>query len=182
MERYEQNERDLGERGSLSKTDRDATFMRMKDDRMGNGQLKAAYNIQVGTEGQFIIDATAHPKPGDTACMIEHLEHAEATIGWMPEEVVADAGYGSEQNYHFLDERDITAYVKHNEFYRESRNRKWHKDPMAPPTGATTPSWIPSPALRGARSGSATSSAPKLTWATGPMCASTNAHPAMDAP
>lgn len=132
MERYEENAEILGSRGSFSKTDTDATFMRMKDDHMGNGQLKAAYNIQAGTEGQFIIDATAHQRPGDTACTIEHLKHAEKTIGHLPEEIVADAGYGSEQNYRYLDERGVTAYVKHNEFFRESKNRKWREDPMRP--------------------------------------------------
>lgn len=116
--------------GSFSKTDRDATFMRMKDDHMGNGQLKAAYNIQAGTEDQFIIDTTAHQRPGDTACTINHLEHVEKTIGWLPEEIIADAGYGSEQNYRWLDERGVTAYVKHNEFFRESKNKKWREDPM----------------------------------------------------
>lgn len=132
MERYEQNERDLGSRGSLSKTDRDATFMRMKDDHMGNGQLKAAYNIQVGTENQYIIDTTAHQRPGDTACMIEHLKHAQDTIGHLPKEIVADAGYGSEQNYAWLQEQNLDAYVKHNEFYRECKNKKWREDPMRP--------------------------------------------------
>lgn len=132
MERYERNAEILGGRGSFSKTDHDATFMRMKDDHMGNGQLKAAYNIQAGTEGQFIIDTTAHQRPGDTACAIEHLEHAAETIGWLPEEIVADAGYGSEQNYRWLDERDVTAYVKHNEFFREMKNKKWREDPMRP--------------------------------------------------
>lgn len=130
MGRYERNAETLGGRGSFSKTDPDATFMRMKDDPMGNGQLKAAYNIQAGTEGQFIIDATAHQRPGDTACAIEHLEHAEGTIGWLPGEIVADAGYGSEENYRFLDERGVTAYVKHNEFFREMKSRKWREDPM----------------------------------------------------
>lgn len=131
-ERYERNERDLGSRGSLSKTDRDATFMRMKDDHMGNGQLKAAYNVQVGTEGQFIVDATCHQRPGDTACAIEHLKHAERTIGWLPGEIVADAGYGSEQNYAWLEERGVDAYVKHNEFFRERRDKKRREDPMRP--------------------------------------------------
>lgn len=130
MGRYEERAEILGGRGSSSKTDRDATFMRMKDDHMGNGQLKAAYNIQAGTEGQFIIDATAHQRPGDTACTTDHLEHAEKAIGWLPEEIVADAGYGSEQNYRWLDERGVTAYVKHNEFFRESKNKKWREDPM----------------------------------------------------
>lgn len=132
MGRYEENERILDDCGSFSKTDHDATFMRMKDDHMGNGQLKAAYNIQAGTEGQFIVDATAHQRPGDTACAIAHLEHAEGTIGWLPGEIVADAGYGSEQNYRWLDESGATAYVKHNEFFRETRSRKWREDPMRP--------------------------------------------------
>ena len=35
--------------------DEDATFMRMKEDAMLNGQLKPGYNIQVGTENNFVI-------------------------------------------------------------------------------------------------------------------------------
>jgi hypothetical protein len=131
MQRYERNAEILDGRSSFSKTDRDATFMRMKDDHMGNGQLKAAYNIQAETEGQFIIDATAHQRPGDTAGAIGHLEHAERTSGWLPGEM-ADAGYGSEQNYRWLDEKGVSASVKHNEFFRESSNRKWREDPMRP--------------------------------------------------
>lgn len=70
--------------------------MRMKDDHMGNGQLEAAYNVQAGTEGQFIVDATCHQRPGDTACTIPHLEHTEGMLGHLPKEIVADAEYGSE--------------------------------------------------------------------------------------
>lgn len=132
MARHEENAETLGSRGSFSKTDPGATFMRMKDDYMGNGQLKAAYNVQAGTEGQFIIDCTCHQRPADTACAIGHLEHAERTIGWLPGEIVADAGYGSEQNYRWLDGRGATAYVKHNELFRESKNGKWREDPMRP--------------------------------------------------
>lgn len=73
LSEYETKERIAGSRGSYSKTDTDATFMRMKDDHMGNGQLKAAYNIQVGTSGQYIIDATIHQRPGDTACAIVNI-------------------------------------------------------------------------------------------------------------
>lgn len=43
------------ERNSYSKTDLEATFMRMKEDHMLNGQLKAAYNVQVAVENYFII-------------------------------------------------------------------------------------------------------------------------------
>ena len=45
----------MGERNSMSKTDPDATFMRMKEDRMRNGQLKPGYNLQISTNNQFIV-------------------------------------------------------------------------------------------------------------------------------
>jgi hypothetical protein len=43
-----------GLRNSYSKTDTDATFMRMKEDPMLNGQLKQAYNVQISINGQYI--------------------------------------------------------------------------------------------------------------------------------
>lgn len=132
MERHERDLADMDGRGSLSKTDRDAAFMRMKDGHMGNGQLKAACNVQAGTEGQFIIDATCHQRPGDTARTIPHLEHAERMPGHLPKGIVADAGYGSEQNCAWLEAKGADAYAKHPEFFRECRNRKWREDSMRP--------------------------------------------------
>jgi len=44
---YQENEAILSGRASYSKTDHDATFLRMKEDHMGNGQLKPAYNAQI---------------------------------------------------------------------------------------------------------------------------------------
>ena len=132
MERYEENLEILQGRNSFSKTDHDATFMRMKDDHMGNGQLKAAYNIQLGTENQFIVCTTLHQRPNDTACTIEHCEHLKEVFGTIPAAFVADAGYGSEATYAYLEEEGVTAYVKHAEFFRECRNRKWREDEMRP--------------------------------------------------
>ena len=60
----------LGERNSYSKTDPDATFMRMKEDAMKNGQTKPGYNLQTGTENQFIIDFRLFPNPTDTLTLI----------------------------------------------------------------------------------------------------------------
>ena len=131
MARYEEQERTLAGRGSYSKTDPGATFMRMKEDSLTN-QTKPGYNVQAGTEGQFILDVTCHQRPGDTACMIPHLEHARETIGHLPAEIVADAGYGSEQNYAWLEREGADAYVKHSEFFRECRNARWREDPMRP--------------------------------------------------
>ena len=66
LEKYEQQEEILKDRGSYSKTDKDATFMRMKEDHMKNGQLKAAYNVQISTENQFVLNYTLHQTPTDT--------------------------------------------------------------------------------------------------------------------
>lgn len=132
MERYEGQQATFDGRGSFSKTDPDATFMRMKDDHMGNGQLKVAYNVQAGTENQFVVDTTVHRRPGDTACAIPHLEHVKARLGALPGSIVADAGYGSEENYSYLEAEGVEAFVKHSEFYRERRNRAWREDEMRP--------------------------------------------------
>ena len=130
MERYERQQAVFAGRKSFSKTDADATFMRMKDDAMGNGQLKAAYNVQAGTENQFIVDATVHQRPGDTACAIPRCEHAKERIGRLPASFAADAGYGSEENYAYLEREGADAYVKHSELFRECRNEKWRDEEM----------------------------------------------------
>lgn len=127
MKKYEEQERILKNRRSYSKMDHDATFMRMKEDHMRNGQLKPGYNVQIGTENQYIIGYSIHQRPGDTSCLKEHLEKAKEIIGRLPENIVADAGYGSEENYEYLESENLTSYVKYNTFHKES-SRKWKKD------------------------------------------------------
>lgn len=127
MKKYEEQESVLEDRRSYSKMDHDATFMRMKEDHMRNGQLKPGYNVQIGTENQYIIGYSIHQRPGDTSCLKEHLEKAKAIIGRLPENIVADAGYGSEENYEYLESENLTGYVKYNTFHKES-SRKWKKD------------------------------------------------------
>ena len=70
--------------------------MRMKEDPMRNGQLKAGYNIQMGTENQFILGYSIHQRAGDPGCLQEHLEKVRYWLGEYPESLIADAGYGSE--------------------------------------------------------------------------------------
>ncbi|MFP3514201.1 IS5/IS1182 family transposase, partial [Peribacillus sp. SIMBA_075] len=82
----------FGGRNSFSKTDPDATFMRMKDDHMKNGQLKAAYNVQMATENQFILYYSMHQRPTDTRCFLPHLEKLAASSLPMPKMIIADAG------------------------------------------------------------------------------------------
>jgi transposase len=99
LAKYEQQKACFGERNSYSKTDPDATFMRMKEDHMKNGQLKPGYNVQMATENQFILFYSLHQRPTDTRCFIPHMEQLAASSLPMPKTVIADAGYGSEENY-----------------------------------------------------------------------------------
>lgn len=119
LARYEEQQKILDGRGSYSKTDPDATFMRMKEDHMGNGQLKPGYNLQISTENQFVTHFSVHPNPTDTLTLVPHLEGGKEQLGTLPGNVTADAGYGSEENYAFLESQEVEAYVKHSRFHRE---------------------------------------------------------------
>lgn len=121
LEKYEDQLEILGTRNSYSKTDEDAVFMRLKDDHMQNGQLKPAYNTQISTEDQFITHYSIHQTPGDTTTLASHLEGFEQQYQTQSKEVVADAGYGSEENYELLEEKAIDAYVKYNYFHKEQK-------------------------------------------------------------
>ncbi len=130
---YEIHESNLVGRNSYSKTDIDATFMRMKEDHMKNGQLKPAYNVQIGTENQFIINYTFHQDANDMPVLKAHLEDTKkqlAAIGkGMPKRLSADAGYGSEENYDYIEEQGLENYVKYPGFYQEQK-QKVIKDPF----------------------------------------------------
>ena len=117
----------LGSRNSYSKTDPDATFMRMKEDAMLNGQLKPAYNIQHGVDSEYItwVDISSHPT--DTLTLIPFLKDMEKHLGFKYTEIVADAGYESEENYLFIEENGQTAYIKPQN-YEISKTRKYKKD------------------------------------------------------
>ena len=113
----------IGERNSRSKTDPDATFMRMKEDAMNNGQTKPGYNLQLSAENQFITDFAMFPNPTDTLTLIPFFNSFLDRYGHLPTIAVADSGYGSEENYRFMDEAGMEAYVKYNRFHLEQRPR-----------------------------------------------------------
>ncbi|NJL26125.1 MAG: IS1182 family transposase [Calothrix sp. SM1_5_4] len=127
-QKYERQRAILGERNSYAKTDPDATFMRMKEDAMQNGQLKPGYNVQIGTENGFVIGYDVYPNPTDTKTLKPHLENMERRLGLLPRHVIADAGYGSQENYAFLEEKGIDAVIKYNTFHKEA-TRPWRTDP-----------------------------------------------------
>lgn len=122
LQRYEEQEKLLAGRNSLSKTDPDATFMRMKEDHMLNGQLKPAYNLQISTQKQFILNYTLHQTSTDYQTLPPHIEQYESLYQTLPEAVVADAGYGSDENYGVLQQKGIEAYIKYNTFDQEQHD------------------------------------------------------------
>jgi transposase len=123
-EKYEEQEKKLGDRNSYSRTDEDATFMRMKGEPPG-GKVwpKPGYNIQMGTENQFVVGYSVHQRPGDFLCLIPHLERVKVWLGSLPENVIADGGYGSEENYAYLEKSEVGAYVKYGTFYQEQTKK-----------------------------------------------------------
>lgn len=121
LKKYEEQEKQLGERNSYSRTDPDATFMRMKEDHMLNGQLKPAYNLQISTQEQFILNYSLHQTSTDYQTLAPHLEQYESLYRQKPKAVVADAGYGSDENYGLLGQKGIEAYIKYNTFDKEQK-------------------------------------------------------------
>ncbi|MFK4305096.1 hypothetical protein ABH892_005268 [Paenibacillus sp. RC254] len=122
--KYKNYQELLRNRSSFSKTDPDATFMRMKEDHMRNGQLKPGYNVQIGTENQFILAYSVHQRPTDTRCLQPHMEKVRQILGTLPQTVIADAGYGSEENYADLEKEEIQAVVKYGSYHKE-KSRAW---------------------------------------------------------
>lgn len=129
---YAQKEKVLGTRNSYSRTDTGATFMRMKEDHMKNGQLKPGYNVQISTNNQFIVNYSIHQNPTDTKTLIPHNEQHKKLYGAAPEVQVADAGYGSEQNYEYLHQQGTEAYIKHACFDKEQRKNHKPQYPFSP--------------------------------------------------
>ena len=118
------------QRNSYSKTDHDTTFMRMKDDYMQNGQLKAGYNLQIATEGQYALAYDLFPNPTDTRTLAPFLDTIEENYFSLPKYIVADAGYGSEQNYDdILNNRKRVPLITYN-LYRKEKKKKFREDPF----------------------------------------------------
>ena len=131
LAKYEAQEKILDGRNSYSKTDNDATFMRMKDDYMKNGQLKAAYNVQISSADQYIVDYSIHPNPTDTTTFIKHIEQHKETYNQNPQSITADAGYGSEENLQYVQDNAIEGYIKYPDFDKQQSAKHSKKQPFA---------------------------------------------------
>ena len=127
LKRYTKKLHICGKRNSYSKTDPDATFMRMKEDAMGNGQLKPAFNLQHGVDSKYIVWLTIGPQPTDTTTLIPFLKETEEYLAFKYQKIIADAGYESEENYVFLDTNQQLAFIKPSN-YEISKKRKYKND------------------------------------------------------
>ena len=117
-------------RNSYSKTDNSATFMRIKKDYMGNDQLLPAYNVQIGVADEYIAVVDVNQYRSDMDCFVPLMEHFKQTYGFYPKYPVADAGYGSYNNYIFCEQNGIEKYMKFPMFKKETKDRKYHEDPF----------------------------------------------------
>lgn len=127
LKKYNQQIHICGGRNSYSKTDHDAAFMRMKEDAMGNGQLKPAYNLQHGVDSEYITWLTTGPQPKDTTTLIPFLKDAQEHLKFKYKNITADAGYESEENYVFLEANGQLSYIKPAN-YEISKTRKYRND------------------------------------------------------
>ena len=76
--KYEEPLAIMGEdRNSYSKTDTDATFMRMKEDHMRNGQLKPAYNVQIAVNSEYITGIDVFSNRTDVGTFIPFMHKLE---------------------------------------------------------------------------------------------------------
>jgi len=124
QQKYEIYNKTFNGRNSFSKTDPDATFMRMKDDHMRNAQLKPGYNVQLAVEGEYIVGLDISNERSDQLTLIPLIKNMENHIGERYEDVTLDAGYESEENYTFFENRQQACFIKPQN-YEKSKTRKF---------------------------------------------------------
>lgn len=118
------------DRNSYSKTDRSATFMRIKTDYMGNDQLLPAYNVQIGVADEYIAVVDVNHYRADMDCFVPLMEQFHKTYGFYPKYPVADAGYGSYNNYLYCEQKGMEKYMKFPMFKKETEDKSYREDPF----------------------------------------------------
>jgi len=123
QKKYDDYNHSFGDRNSFSKTDRDATFMRMKEDHMRNGQLKPGYNAVIGVDSEYIVGAMISQERSDSKTLIPFLHR----YGEGYTNITADAGFESEENYTHLEKNGQLAFIKPSN-YEQAKTRKYRSD------------------------------------------------------
>ncbi len=119
-------------RNSYSKTDKDATFMRVKRDYMGNDQLIPAYNIQLGVSDEYISVCDVFQYASDSDCFLPLLESFKTHYHKYPTYPVGDAGYGTYNNYLYCKENDMELYQKFYTYKKLTEDKKYINNPFKP--------------------------------------------------
>ncbi|MBR0160352.1 MAG: transposase, partial [Oscillospiraceae bacterium] len=118
------------DRNSYSKTDHSATFMRIKTDYMGNDQLLPAYNVQIAVADEYIAMVDVNHYRSDMDCFIPLMERFNKTYGLYPKYPVADAGYGSFNNYLYCEQKGMEKYMKFTMFKKETEDKNYRENPF----------------------------------------------------
>ncbi len=123
----------IGEdRNSCSKTDHDATMCALKIDYYCNtGLSRPAYNAQIAVSDGLIVNAALYQRPGDTKTLIPFLVRYKEYTGEYPEIVMADAAYGSYDNYWFMLKNQMQLYAKYT-MYAKKNDPKFKKKVFNP--------------------------------------------------
>ena len=131
LSQYIEDIRISGEhRNSYSKTDHSATFMRMKRDYMGNDQLLPAYNVQIGVADEYIAVMDVQQYASDMDCFVPLIEKFHRLYGFYPKYPVADAGYGSYNNYLYCEQTGMEKYMKFTMYEKLTKDEKYRDDPF----------------------------------------------------
>ena len=116
-------------RNSYAKTDHSATFMHIKKDYMGNDQLLPAYNIQIGVADEYIAVVDVNHYRSDMDCFVPLMEKFKSLHGFYPKYPVADAGYGSYNNYLYCEQHGMKKYMKFTMYDKETKDRRYRENP-----------------------------------------------------
>lgn len=113
-----------GPRSGYNKTDIDATAMMMKN----KVEILPAYNVLAGSENQYITGVSIHQNTNDGRCFQDHIEQIKKMAPKLPKVIVADAIFGTEQNYNIIEELGIENYMKFQSFqYEQTKKHKENK-------------------------------------------------------
>ena len=124
QKKYDDYNHSFGERNSFSKTDRDATFLRMKEDHMRNGQLKPGYNVTLAVDAEYVVATRVSQERSDSQTLIPILKTLQGMGYTKP---VADAGFESEENYTWCEKNGHTAFIKPAN-YDKAKTRNYKSD------------------------------------------------------
>jgi len=124
QKKFDDYNHSFGDRNSFSKTDRDATFMRMKEDHMKNGQLKPGYNVTLAVDAEYIVGTMISQGRSDTGTFIPMMEKLHSLGYTKP---VADAGFESEENYTWCEKNGQLAFIKPSN-HDQSKTKKYKSD------------------------------------------------------